>query len=92
MDILVFLVVFSPLILFFAFVLIAIIFRVYRRLRKLRPAIKTKGRQAQITEYIMSDEYPYLKRYDEQTIEDMEMELYGESTAELDIEDEDLDN
>jgi len=46
----------------------------------------TRGRQTLIPEYVMSDEHPYLKRYAEETIENME--LYGESTAELDLQDE----
>lgn len=49
---------------------------------------KPKHIQRRINEYVISDEYPYLKRYDEKTVEDMELELYGESTAELDIQDE----
>lgn len=49
---------------------------------------KPKYVQRRLSEYIMSDEYPYLKRYDKKTVEDMEQELYGESTAEIDLQDE----
>jgi hypothetical protein len=76
----------SPIFFFLACLIIAILSRI-RRHRKLRPIMETGGRQTRIPEHIISDEYPYLKRYDEETIQDMEMELYGESTAELDLED-----
>jgi hypothetical protein len=57
-----------------------------RRLRLLKK--KPKHIQRRISEYVTSDEYPYLERYDEKTVEDMELELYGESIAELDLQDE----
>jgi hypothetical protein len=79
----------SPLFFFFACLAVAILTRI--RPRKLRPTMETRGRQTRIPEDIMSDEYPYLKRYDEETIQDMELELYGESTAELDLQDEEDD-
>jgi hypothetical protein len=76
----------SPLFFFFACLIIAILSRIKHR--RFRLAMETRGRQARIPEYIISDEYPYRKRYDERTIEDMELQLYGESSAELDLEDE----
>jgi hypothetical protein len=75
-------------ILYFAYVTMATIIsytfrKLHRRFKK-----KPKFMQRRITEYVMSDEYPYLKRYTNETVEDMELELYGESTAELDLQDE----
>lgn len=76
----------SPLFFFFACLVIAIAFRVFRRLR---PAMKTKREQTLITEYI-DDVYPYLGHERLEGWEDTDSsEAEGfESSALMDEEDE----